>query len=1007
MNKKIISLLTLAAFSLTMAPGIKAKAINSVPDIKDIKGSLVIVGGALGSSNEEVYEKFIELAGGDDSAKIGIIPAASSKLTSSNDFKKDLIKYGVKEENISILPLSKHDFKKTDENEEETWKSNENKDEIVNKIKDLTGIWMVGGDQTLITETLYNADGSNSKALNAMWEIYKNGAVLGGSSAGAAVMSESMLAGGDSLGTLTYGFTHSYDNIGQQEYGPSYILKGFGFFPYGTVDQHFDEKARLGRLILTSYEKQSKDKFSFGIDEDTAMVVENSKDTMEVVGRGGITVVDVSKAKKNEKSALTDMDGVRISYLADNDKFNLEKKEYQIYEKKDTTTGYEYYNYAPTPHRGLLDNYSTLTSFISNSLMDNAGTNKVTSYLYDDKGRGFELDFIKDKESEGYYYKKSYSFTNVELNIDPIKVSITEDFSAGSYKPANFKYTPLGVNPDDIKGNLVIVGGALDPNNAAIYNKFIDLAGGKEKAKIGIIPTASVSLESSEYYVEDFINYGVPKENITILPLTNHDFEGTDEDESTTWKDNENKTEVVDTIKSLTGIFMVGGEQDRITNTLYNEDGTNSKALDAMWQIYKNGAVLSGSSAGAAVMSEVMFNGGDSFGALRDGYTNDVSKTYGDDIVPSMLLKGLGFFSYGIVDQHFVARARFGRLIQGVHEAGIEDKLSFGIDENTALVINNLEKTADVIGASGVTIIDMSKSTVNSSMLRPNYKDIRYSFIKPGDEVNLKDNSFKISASKDSTKGYEYNEYIAPPNTGVLTNHGRLNNFLAYALVDNLVNKSVDSYGFDDKGTGFKLTFRNAEDSNGYWGYSDGQKDDYSIVNVAMDITPIKTSIIHDNNQSISPLGVHINEKNIELKAGDSITLTTLIDGTNALNKEIAWSSSDETIAKVDDKGKVTAIKEGKVMVTATTVDGKKSSTTEITIIKASDNSGNGGSNDNENSGNNSNNNPGNQGSNNSNNTSGVGALPQAGTPIGSTLIILLGIICMVSGALFYKRKTA
>ncbi|MGE6378171.1 hypothetical protein [Peribacillus muralis] len=76
-----------------------------------IEGNWVIAGGALGSSNEDVYKKFIELAKEGSDAKVGIISAASGSLSSSYAFKNDLLKYELKEENIKILPISTHDFK--------------------------------------------------------------------------------------------------------------------------------------------------------------------------------------------------------------------------------------------------------------------------------------------------------------------------------------------------------------------------------------------------------------------------------------------------------------------------------------------------------------------------------------------------------------------------------------------------------------------------------------------------------------------------------------------------------------------------------------------------------------------------------------------------------------------------------------------------------------------------------------------------------------------------------
>ena len=96
--KKTIAKIMAAAMALTMWTAVPAAAsadtaanagTTAVTEQTDVKGSLVIAGGGLGSSNAEVYGKFIELAGG-KTAKIGILPTASGKLASSQDFKEDL-----------------------------------------------------------------------------------------------------------------------------------------------------------------------------------------------------------------------------------------------------------------------------------------------------------------------------------------------------------------------------------------------------------------------------------------------------------------------------------------------------------------------------------------------------------------------------------------------------------------------------------------------------------------------------------------------------------------------------------------------------------------------------------------------------------------------------------------------------------------------------------------------------------------------------------------------------
>ncbi|MDQ0242689.1 cyanophycinase [Bacillus fengqiuensis] len=851
MKKRVVSCLVGLSMLTSMGNPVMGQAKGKQEEIKgkqeEIKGNLVIAGGALGSSNKAVYEKFIELAGGKENAKIGIVPAASGKLKSSQDFKRDLLTYGLNEANIEILPLSDHDFSDTKEVDESKWKDHINQTDMVKKVSDLTAIWFVGGDQLRITSTLRTEKGKDSKVLDAIWDIYRKGAVIGGTSAGAAIMSDVMITGGDSLGALKEGFTSTDISDPDKEYAPVYVQKGLGFFQYGIVDQHFDERGRLGRLALTAhaYETRKKERFAYGVDEDTALVVYNEEKEAEIIGRSGVAVVDVSKAKK-KSNPKTHLENVNISYLAAGDRVHLDERTFEFPASKSGTKGYEYYDFQPLPATGVMTPYGRLKNYLAYSLVDHGKADHVKSYLYDSKGEGFELNFRKIEKTNGYWgyadgQKDDYSIVNVVMDIKPVSVAFQQAAKPFSvYQPSQLELPEVDVT-EPIKGSLVIVGGALGSSNRDVYESFIELAGGKENAKIGIVPAASSSFSSSENFKRDLAAYGVKEENIHILPISNHDFKKTAEDESV-WKDNMNNKEVVKQVEGLSAIWFVGGDQTLITRSLLNEDGTDSKVLEAIWDVYKKGAVIGGTSAGAAIMSDVMLAGGDSYGTLMNGFTDTYDGMTQQEGGPGYLERGLGFFRYGIVDQHFDNKARLGRLIATAYEQGKKQQLAYGIDEDTALVVDNETHTAKVAGRGGVTLVDVSKTTTNPQLPNSNYQNIVLSWMAPGDSVDFNTKDVTVSANKVETKGYEYNDYQVAPHSGVLSAHGLLNKFLAYELVDNSGEEAVKSYSFA-AGKGFELTFRKGEETNGYWAYTDGQKDDYSVEKVVLDITSVEVHI--------------------------------------------------------------------------------------------------------------------------------------------------------------------
>ncbi|MGB8269588.1 MAG: cyanophycinase [Priestia megaterium] len=845
MKKKLVSCLISFTLLSSLSTPLLAKAQENT---EDIKGSLVIAGGGIGTSNHEIYEKFLSLAGGKEKAKVGIIPAASTTLQSSKKFKEDLVKYGANSDSIKILPVSNHDFSDT-QKDESTWKNQVNDKKLSRTIKGLTAVWFVGGDQTKIVDSLRQNNGSDSEALKAIWDIYRKGAVIGGTSAGAAIMSDVMITGGDSLGALKDSLDKhvSKNKRSQKEYEPLSIQKGLGFFKHGIIDQHMDERARLGRLAVAAYisERDKEKNFAYGVDEDTAMVVNNKDQKIEVVGRSGVAVLGMSKAKLvSKQKARSGLENMKVSYLSSGDKINYHLKSFEFPKEKVETKGFEYYSFNALPATGVFTPYGRLKAYLSYSLVDNESMKSAKSYVYDSKGSGYEIAFQKDNDTNGYWrytdgQKDDYSIVNVRMDITPKTFKFQSDRKTSlTYKKPTFSSSESPAY-DSIKGNLLIAGGALGSSNSSVYNKFINLAGGKQ-AKIGIVPAASTKFDSSNQFKSDLIKYGVKAENIEILPISNHDFKGTSENEST-WKTNMNSDKLAQKVKGLTGIWFVGGDQTLITGSLRNENGSDSKVLQAIWHTYKNGAVLGGTSAGAAIMSNTMLAGGDSYGALSYGFTNTYNDMTQQEGGPAYLEKGLGFFQYGLVDQHFDNKARLGRLIATAYEKGNKNQLSYGIDEDTAMVVNNKAKQIEVVGRGGITLVDLAKVQANDKF-PSDYKNILISCITPGDKVNLTTKEIVINPAKTSTRKNEYYSEKVGPNTGLFSPHGVLSKFLAYDLVDNAQSKEIKSYAFNQN-KGFELTFRKSAESNGYWAYTDGQKDNYSIVKVALDIKPIKVAI--------------------------------------------------------------------------------------------------------------------------------------------------------------------
>jgi cyanophycinase len=223
----------------------------------------------------------------------------------------------------------------------------------------------------------------------------------------------------------------------------------------------------------------------------------------------------------------------------------------------------------------------------------------------------------------------------------------------------------------ETKRQLVIIGGAEDKEgDCHILREFVRRAGGT-KAKI-VIMTAATELprDVGENYIRVFERLGSDKVRIV----------------DTTSREDGSSSTALEAIAEASGIFFTGGDQSRITDILKDTE------IDAaIHQRYSEGVVIAGTSAGAAVMPDVMIVGGDS-------QTNPRIEVV--EMAP-----GMGFLPGVVIDQHFSQRGRLGRLISALSQQPAV--LGFGIDENTAMVVTDHQ--IEVIGEGSVTIVDESE----------------------------------------------------------------------------------------------------------------------------------------------------------------------------------------------------------------------------------------------------------------------------------------------------------
>ncbi len=224
------------------------------------EGTVIVIGGAEDKVRDRVIlNRFVALAGGKD-ATIAVISTASSLGAEAGArYRQVFAELGV-EKVHTLHAVTRHQA---------------NDETAALTVRNATGIFLTGGNQLRLSSTI-----GGTRLADAIIDRFRHGAVVAGTSAGASAISSHMIAFGASGATPKQRMAQ--------------IAAGLGLLPGVIVDQHFQQRNRLGRLL--SLIAQNPSLLGLGVDEDTAGVV-GPDHVLEVVGRGSITVVDGSASE--------------------------------------------------------------------------------------------------------------------------------------------------------------------------------------------------------------------------------------------------------------------------------------------------------------------------------------------------------------------------------------------------------------------------------------------------------------------------------------------------------------------------------------------------------------------------------------------------------------------------------------------------------------------------------------------------------------------------------------
>jgi cyanophycinase len=379
--------------------------------------------------------------------------------------------------------------------------------------------------------------------------------------------------------------------------------------------------------------------------------------------------------------------------------------------------------------------------------------------------------------------------------------------------------------PGGPRGSLVVMGGSERFQNRVIWSEIVRRAGGRG-ARIAVFPTASGNPQVDGEDFARILNHEgadafvVPiARNLPVAP----DAAARD-------------PQLAAAVRQATGVFFTGGSQTRIRQALVGPAGEDTPVLAAVRDVYRDGGVIAGTSAGAAVMSRIMFRSPPTvLNTMLNGVTMGREIDY-----------GLGFLDgEWFVDQHCLVRGRFARTLVAMRDQGID--YGIGVDEDTALVIDGDE--AHVIGHKGVLFFDLSQSEVDEDQPAFNIRNARLSYLDRGDRMSLRTAIITPSPEKLAGRHVDPNSPEFRPR---FRNRPVFNDILGNMAVHDLMVRLVDNrfaeglgLAFDGAAalmgptSGFEFRFYRSADTAAWQTEAFGG-DDYTIANISVDVTPVQ-----------------------------------------------------------------------------------------------------------------------------------------------------------------------
>ena len=417
---------------------------------------------------------------------------------------------------------------------------------------------------------------------------------------------------------------------------------------------------------------------------------------------------------------------------------------------------------------------------------------------------------------------------SLELRAALLALALALVPAAGGHAAERAATAPPVAATQATTGPAIAIGGALRDDNAAVWTRLIELAGGPG-ARFVVLATASGDPQAAaQGTIAALVANGAVAEHLPVAP----ELKGVDNERAV------RDPALIAKVRAANGVFFTGGDQARLVDTL-RPGGVESPLLLAIRELQLRGGVVAGTSAGAAIMSRTMFRDPASVITLLKG---PVRKGIDDDA-------GLGFAQSDLfVDQHFLRRGRLGRMLALMQARGMT--LGLGVEEDAAAVLRG--DTIEVLGAAGALLVDLSEATTDPRLGAFNLAHARLTYLGDGDRYDLRTRTLLPAAAKlqgqpIDPRAPDFKPYHddAPFALDVLAGG---------VVIDRMVRvvdgKSTEARGlaFDPspdaaapRDLGFEFRFIRRPDTIA-WYDPVPSADAYTIANVRLDVVPVRVA---------------------------------------------------------------------------------------------------------------------------------------------------------------------